>query len=143
MALVAWLLGAFKVVFGFALGWIKGGRVFILLGVATAVSFIAWAFSKVQPAVEFTYESLTSFEESIRNILEYLNSLSLFGLIYHAFALDTLLESLFSISAIIFALLGFMLASAVVGSFLVIVPFFTWRVTQKLLTSVSGGLIKT
>lgn len=142
MAFLGWLLGIFKVAFGFCVGWIKGGRVFIVTAVALYVGFVGWAVAQLWGSIDFVVACLGSFKEGITSFMEYLKGNDWFNFIYYCFALDDLLANVFSQVSVFVAFLAFSFVSSVIAGMAVFAPLMIWRISSKLLTSSTGGLIK-
>lgn len=143
MAFLGWLLGLFKVAFGFAVGWLKGGRVFILLSFTLWVGSIVWAYSLLGSSFTFAYDVLSSLDDAIKAFMQWANSLPVFSLLYNALALDVLLQYMLQqwsvvVVFVLFTVVGGMLAGAAAFA-----PLLIWRISSKLITSATGGLVKT
>ena len=143
MAFLGWLLGIFKVAFGFAVGWIKGGRVFIVTAVALYVGFVGWAVAQLWGSIDFVVSCLGSFKEGITAFMEYLKGNDWFNFIYYCFALDDLLANVFSQVSVFVVFLAFSFISSIIAGMAVFAPLMIWLISSKLLTSSTGGLIRT
>lgn len=143
MAFLGWLLGIFKVAFGFAVGWIKGGRIWILSAISAYVFLVGWAVSQLWGSIDFVVTCLGSFKEGITEVMSYLKGNDWFNFIYYCFALDDLLANVFSQVSVFAVFLLFSFASSLIAGMAVFAPLMIWRISSKLLTSSTGGLIKT
>lgn len=143
MALLGWILGILKTALGFAVGWIKGGRVFIVAGVLAWVGLVVWANSQLGNVYQFTTSVLDTIKDQIAEFMSWLSSLPFFVLIYRAFALDVLMQCLVQQWSVVIVFLVFVLASSIISGMAMFAPLMIWRVMSKLLTSTTGGMIKT
>lgn len=136
-------MGLLKTAFGFAFGWIKGGRVFIVAGVLAWVGLVLWANSQLGDVFQFCISALDSLRDQIAVFMAWANSLPFFSVVYRAFALDVLLQYMFQQWSVIIVFLGFVLVSSVISGMAMFAPLMIWRVMSKLLTSTTGGMVKT
>lgn len=142
MAILTAILTFFKVAFKFAVGWIKGGRAFILAAISLYVAFVGWAVYQLWDSFDLVILSLDELHGVITNVMEYLHSFDWFNLLYYTFALDVLLKGIFSQVSVFFAFFGFSLVSAVLGGMAVFAPLLIWRVMAKMIASQTGGMVK-
>lgn len=143
MALLGWLLGLFKVAFGFAVGWLKGGRVFILLSVSLWVGFIVWAYSMLGDSFSFAYDVLSSLDDAIKTFMQWANSLPVFSVLYNALALDVLLQYMLQQWSVVVVFVVFTVIGSILTGAAAFAPLLIWRISSKLISSATGGLVRT
>lgn len=136
-------MGVFKSALGFAVGWVRGGGVFIVSGVLAWVGLVLWANSQLGDVFQFCISALDSLRDQIAVFMAWANSLPFFSVVYRAFALDVLLQYLFQQWTVVVVFLGFVLVSSAISGMAMFAPLMIWRVMSKLLTSTTGGMVKT